>query len=44
MFQRLAIASGYGWKRFVHMVDQVLPKKEATMLLPFLEPDTASTT
>ncbi len=39
MFQRLAIASGYGWKRFVNMVDQVLPKKDATMLLPFIEPD-----
>ncbi len=25
MFQRLAIANGYGWQRFLHMVDQVLP-------------------
>lgn len=39
MFQRLAISSGYGWRRFVQMVDRVLPKKDATMLLPFLEPD-----
>ena len=39
MFQRLAIASGYGWKRFVQMVDRVLPKKDATMLLPFIDPD-----
>ena len=38
MFQRLAIANGYGWKRFVSMVDQVLPKKDETMLLPFIEP------
>jgi hypothetical protein len=41
MFQRLAISSGYGWKRFVNMVDQVLPKKDETMLLPFIEPDAA---
>ncbi len=39
MFQRLALANGYGWKRFLNMVDQVLPKKDATMLLPFIEPD-----
>jgi hypothetical protein len=38
MFQRLALANGFGWKRFLHMVDQVLPKKDATMLLPFMEP------
>jgi hypothetical protein len=41
MFQKLAIANGYGWKRFLRMVDQVLPKKDATMLLPFIEPDAA---
>lgn len=41
MFQRLALASGYGWKRFVTMVDQVLPKKDATMLLPFMEPSSS---
>ncbi len=40
MFQRLAIANGHGWKRFVQMVDQVLPKKEASMLLPFSDPTT----
>lgn len=34
MFQRLAIANGYGWKRFMHMVDQVLPKKGNTLELP----------
>src|SRR5687767_609519 len=37
MFQRLALANGYGWKRFVGMVDQVLPKKETTLLLPFID-------
>lgn len=35
MFQRLAIANGYGWHRFVQMVDQVLPKRGANLLLPF---------
>lgn len=35
MFQRLAIANGYGWKRFVHMVNQVLPKRGTTLELPF---------
>jgi hypothetical protein len=37
MFQRLAIANG--WKRFVHMVDQVLPRKGSTLELPFEYPD-----
>jgi hypothetical protein len=41
MFQRLAIANGYGWKRFLHMVDQVLPRKGRTLELPleFTEPN-----
>lgn len=34
MFQRLAIANGFGWNRFVKMVDQVLPKKGNTLELP----------
>jgi hypothetical protein len=34
MFQRLAIANGYEWKRFLHMVDQVLPRKGSTLELP----------
>lgn len=34
MFQRLAIANGYGWNRFVKMVDQVLPKRGSTLELP----------
>jgi hypothetical protein len=39
MFQRLAIANGYGWKRFIGMVDKVLPKRGDTYLLPFPEPE-----
>jgi hypothetical protein len=35
MFQRLAIASGFGWNRFVKMVDQVMPKRGATLEIPF---------
>ena len=35
MFQRLAIANGYGWQRFLHMVDQVLPRRGETLQLPF---------
>jgi hypothetical protein len=41
MFQRLAIASGYGWQRFLHMFDQVLPRRGDTLQLPFPEPDEA---
>lgn len=37
MFQRLAIANGYGWNRFVKMVDAVLPKKGATLELPLTD-------
>jgi len=39
MFQRLAIASGHGWQRYVKMVDQVLPKKGDTLELPLSDPD-----
>lgn len=35
MLQRLALANGYGWKRFVRMVDQVLPKRGSNLDLPF---------
>lgn len=42
MFQRLAIASGFGWNRFVKMVDQVLPKRGATLEIPFPADDIAS--
>lgn len=34
MFQRLAIANGYGWNRFLKMVDQVMPKRGANLDLP----------
>jgi hypothetical protein len=37
MFQRLAISSGFGWNRFVKMVDRVHPRKGATLELPFPE-------
>jgi hypothetical protein len=39
MFQRLAIANGYGWLRFVKMVDQVLPRRGQTFELPLLPSD-----
>jgi hypothetical protein len=39
MFQRLAISNGYGWNRFVKMVDQVLPKRGATLELSLPMPD-----
>jgi hypothetical protein len=39
MFQRLAIANGYGWQRFLNMVDQVLPRRGDTLLLPLEEPE-----
>ncbi len=40
MFQRLALANGFGWNRFVKMVDKVLPKRGTTLELPFnLDPD-----
>jgi len=39
MFQRLAIAQGYGWNRFVKMVDKVHPKKGSTLDIPFPEDD-----
>ena len=35
MFQRLALSSGFGWSRFVKMVDQVMPKRGDTLELPF---------
>ncbi|MGC2160496.1 MAG: P63C domain-containing protein [Silvibacterium sp.] len=35
MFQRLAISNGFGWKRFLKMIDQVHPKKGMTLDLPF---------
>jgi hypothetical protein len=41
MFQRLALNSGFGWHRFVKMVDRVLPKRGNTLELPFPEDDLA---
>lgn len=32
--QRLALANGHGWRRFVQTVDQVLPRYGDTMMLP----------
>jgi hypothetical protein len=32
--QRLAIANGWGWQKFMHMVDQVMKKKGDTLDLP----------
>ena len=42
LFQRLAIAQGFGWQRFVKMVDQVLPKKGSTLELPLSASDDSS--
>jgi hypothetical protein len=39
MFQRLALSNGYGWHRFVKMVDRVLPRRGDTLTLPFPEPE-----
>jgi hypothetical protein len=38
MFQRLAIANGHGWNRFLHTVDQVLPRRGDTIPLPLEMP------
>ncbi|TDS72699.1 P63C domain-containing protein [Pantoea sp. PNA 14-12] len=38
MIQRLAIANGYGWNKFVKMVDQVMPKKGGTFELELTDP------
>lgn len=35
--QRLAIANGWGWNKFMHMVDQVMKKKGDTLDLPFID-------
>lgn len=39
MFQRLALKNGYGWNRYVKMVDQVLPKRGSTLELALDDPD-----
>lgn len=38
MFQRLAIANGHTWKRFLLSVDQVLPKRGSNLELPLNDP------
>ena len=35
--QRLALANGWGWQRFMHMVDQVMKKKGDSLDLPFID-------
>ena len=37
--QRLALANGWGWKRFMHMVDQVMKRKGDSLDLPFTDAD-----
>lgn len=41
MLQRLAIANGHSWQRFLKSVDQVLPKRGATLELPLPDPERA---
>jgi hypothetical protein len=31
MLQRLALANGHGWHHFLNSVNQVLPKRDATL-------------
>ncbi|WP_368925831.1 P63C domain-containing protein [Serratia marcescens] len=38
MMQRLAISNGYGWNKFVKMVDQVMPRKGGTFELQLTDP------
>ncbi len=37
--QRLCLANGWGWTKFMHMVDQVMKKKGDTLDLPLTERD-----
>lgn len=41
MFQRLAINSGFGWNRYIKMVDRVLPKRGETLEIPFPDDELA---
>ena len=34
MLQRLAVANGYGWHRFLNSVNLVLPKRGKTLDVP----------
>jgi hypothetical protein len=38
MFQRLAISNGYGWNKFLKMVDSVFKRKGDNLDLPFTDP------
>jgi hypothetical protein len=37
MFQRLAIANGYAWQRYLRMVDKVMPRKGHNLELPMMD-------
>ena len=37
--QRLSIANGWGWTKFMNTVDQVMPKKWQNLSLPLDEPN-----
>ena len=39
MLQRPALANGYGWQRFLHSVNQVMPKRGDTLELPLEFPE-----
>lgn len=41
MFQRLALNSGYGWNRFLKIVDKAMPRRGNTLELPSPEPENA---
>jgi hypothetical protein len=40
--QRLCVANGWGWTKFMNMVDQIMPKKGQNLYLPLDEPNAAS--
>ena len=40
MLQRLALANGHGWNRYVKTVDQVMPKRGANLELGLNDPNT----
>ena len=42
MFQRSAIKNGYGWNKFVKMVDQVMPRRGDTLELDLLDPNVSN--
>lgn len=37
--QRLSIANGWGWTKFMNTVDQIMPKKGQTLMLPLNDPN-----